>query len=159
MKIESSYEKITQEKIETNREEFYKDVRVAAEHIVNEYLRLNFHHKYNQYRNEEMNGNLFMGEEVSNNIIENSAVVKKVLGISEEIDDIKSTTTTTAIIQTNSTIQTMDNSTKRFKFLNENDKIEDKDKATTLLREEVWTYSSSLLYSATVITTIGKLVF
>jgi hypothetical protein len=189
MKIESSYERITQEKIETNREEFYKDVRVAAEHLVNEYLRLNFHYKYNQYRNEEMNGNLFMGEEVSNNIIENSAIVKQVLGISDEIDDTKSTTT--AKIENNSSTQMMDNSTKKFKyikekiifkgnkkdswhvpidheafrkelsyhlkvFLNENDKIEDKDKATTLLREEVWTYSSSLLYSATVITTIGK---
>jgi hypothetical protein len=204
MKIESSYEKLTQEKIEINREEFYRDVRVAAEHIVNDYLRLNFHYKYNQYRNEEMNGNLFMGEEVSNNIIENSPVnsilAKKILST---LNDETTTTSnnndnTTPILDNNnsSTTITTNNSSKKYKyikekvnfqdvngqknkkknswhviidedsfkkeiahylkvFLNENDKIEDKDK-TTLLREEVWTYSSSLLYSATVITTIGK---
>ena len=193
MKIESSYEKITQGKVESNREDFYKDVRIAAEHIVNEYLRLNFHYKYNLYRNEETNGDLFMGEEVSNDIIKNSAFAKQVLGIGNESNEM--TISKSKSTENNSTMMPIKthNSTKINKyikensnlsnekdswhvkidheafrkkieyhlkiFLNEVDKIEDKDKATNLLREEVWTYSSSLLYSATVITTIGNFLF
>ena len=201
MKIESSYEKVTQEKVEINREEFYHDVRVAAEHIVNEYLLLHFHDKYNQYRNEEMNGNLFMGEEVSKDMIEKSTaniVLTKKLKPDAASDDnetinalMEESTSDSTNIIISSTPPLSANGTKRHKyikeklifeehkkkswhvtidedafrteiahhlrvFLNENDKIEDKDKSSTLLREEVWTYSSSLLYSATVITTIGK---
>ena len=41
------------------------------------------------------------------------------------------------------------------KLSNENDKIEDKDKPTMLRDADVWNYPNALLYSATVITTIG----
>ena len=41
-------------------------------------------------------------------------------------------------------------------LLIENDKIEDKEKQAMLVREDVWSYPNALLYSATVITTIGK---
>lgn len=54
MKIESSYEKENQEKIERNRDDFFDNVRTSAEQLFNEYLKQNFHTKYNQYRNEEM---------------------------------------------------------------------------------------------------------
>ena len=54
MQIESSYEKENQEKIEHNRDQFFDNVRSTAEKLFNEYLRENFHIKYNQYRNEEM---------------------------------------------------------------------------------------------------------
>ncbi len=54
MKIESSYEKENQEKIERNRDDFFANVKVSAENLFNEYLKENFHSKYNQYRNEEM---------------------------------------------------------------------------------------------------------
>lgn len=54
MKIESSYEKENQEKIERNRDDFFDNVRSSAEQLFNEYLQQNFHTKYNQYRNEEM---------------------------------------------------------------------------------------------------------
>lgn len=41
----------------------------------------------------------------------------------------------------------------------ENDKIEDKDKpAAMLIKEDIWSYPNALLYSATVITTIGKIL-
>lgn len=205
MKIESSYEKHQQEKNEINREVFYRDVRNAAEHIVNEYLSVNFHYKYNQYRNEEMNGNLFLGTEISNNIIEkspNSMLIKALMNNAENNLDINSNNETNSTTITNSSVittSTISSTSKKYKyikekillneysnnpnnlknkkntwhikidedqfrkeishylkvFLNENEKIEDKDK-TALLREEVWTYSSALLYSATVITTIGK---
>ena len=54
MKIESSYEKENQEKIERNRDDFFSNVKVSAENLFNEYMKENFHTKYNQYRNEEM---------------------------------------------------------------------------------------------------------
>ena len=54
MKIESSYEKENQDKIEKNREEFFENVRISAETLFNDYLKKNFHTKYSQYRNEEM---------------------------------------------------------------------------------------------------------
>jgi hypothetical protein len=44
-------------------------------------------------------------------------------------------------------------------LLIENDKIEDKEKQALTIREEVWNYPNALLYSATVITTIGKLTY
>jgi hypothetical protein len=37
----------------------------------------------------------------------------------------------------------------------ENEQMEDKDQQTIMVREEVWNYPNSLLFSATVITTIG----
>ena len=194
MKIESNYEKHTQKQIQNNREEFYRDVRLAAEHIVNEYLRLNFHYKYNQYRNEELNGHLvnvnmntnnnnkndhdkdndnetmFIERTVSifnfynnNNNNENSnnnGTKKAPKNIKEKLlfdqhNNVEQQQ------QKNSWFVKIDEEVFRNEishhlkvFLNENDKIEDKDK-TALLREEVWTYSSALLYSATVITTIG----
>lgn len=44
------------------------------------------------------------------------------------------------------------------KLSNENDKIEDKDKPTMLRDADVWNYPNALLYSATVITTIGRFI-
>ena len=54
MKVESSYEKENQEKIEKNREDFYANVKMSAELMFNDYLKANFHTKYNQYRIDEM---------------------------------------------------------------------------------------------------------
>ena len=42
-------------------------------------------------------------------------------------------------------------------LLMENKKIEDKDKSNMLDREEIWNYPNAILYSVTVITTIGKI--
>ena len=54
MKTEGSYMKENQEKIEKNREEFYANVKHSAEIMFNEYLKANFHTKYNLYRIDEM---------------------------------------------------------------------------------------------------------
>ncbi len=61
MRIESSYEKENQEKIEKNREDFYANVKLSAEIMFNDYLKANFHTKYNQYRIDEMK---FKDEEI-----------------------------------------------------------------------------------------------
>ncbi len=37
----------------------------------------------------------------------------------------------------------------------ENEMMEDKDQQTQIIREDLWNYPNALLYSATVITTIG----
>ena len=60
MKIESSYEKENQEKIERNREDFFENVKLSAEVLFNDYLTKHFHTKYSQFRYEEMikKGNL-----------------------------------------------------------------------------------------------------
>ena len=38
----------------------------------------------------------------------------------------------------------------------ENEQMEDKDQQAFMVREDLWNYPNSLLYTATVITTIGK---
>jgi hypothetical protein len=40
MKIESEYEKENQNKIERNREEFFESVKITAEHMFNDYLKV-----------------------------------------------------------------------------------------------------------------------
>lgn len=66
MKIESEYEKQTQNKIEKNREDFFENVKLSAENLFNDYLKSNFHTKYNKYRNEEM---MLKDEELAKSIL------------------------------------------------------------------------------------------
>lgn len=126
MKIESGYEKENQNKIEKNREDFFKNVKTSAENLFNDYLKANFHMKYNQFRNEEMR-------------IKDDEIIKKSSWFIELDKD-----TFNKELKEHLTY-----------LLMENEKIEDKDKPTMLVREDVWNYPNALLYSATVITTIG----
>jgi len=132
MEIESGYEKENHEKIEKNREDFYKNVKNTAESLFNDYLKENFHKKYNEYRNEEMRLK-------ENN--HNREIIKKSAWFIE-LDKEKFTTKLTEHLA---------------HLLMENKKIEDKDKSNMLDREEIWNYPNAILYSVTVITTIGKI--
>jgi hypothetical protein len=127
MKIESEYEKENQDKIERNREEFFTNVKLSAETMFNEYLRHNFHKKYNEYRNEEMR-------------------------MKDGVEEIKKSSW---FIELDKEIFSKELNDHLRTLLMENEKIEDKEKTAMLVREDVWNYPNALLYSATVITTIG----
>jgi hypothetical protein len=134
MEIESGYEKENHEKIEKNREDFYKNVKITAESLFNDYLKENFHKKYNEYRNEEMR--------IKENI-HNKEIIKRSAWFIE-LDKEKFTHKLTEHLA---------------HLLMENKKIEDKDKSNMLDREEIWNFPNAILYSVTVITTIGKICF
>lgn len=162
MKIEKDFEKQNQEKIQMNREEFFHDVRISAEYIVNEYLKTNFHLKYNQYRNEELYGKIRVTEAAEENVFENdyenddnSTTTKRIMLIKDKLkypENDLSRASWAIKIDENKFRKEIDHLLKI--FLNENDKLDDKDSSPNA-QQEVWTYSSALLYSATVITTIG----
>jgi hypothetical protein len=126
MKIESEYELENQIKIEKNREEFFNNVRSSAEDMFNEFLKNNFHTKYNQFRNEEMR------------LRDHELIKKPSWRIELEREEFNK------LLKNHLTV-----------LLMENEKIEDKEKPTMLVREDVWNYPNALLYSTTVITTIG----
>ena len=130
MEIESGYEKENHEKIEKNREDFYKNVKNMAELLFNDYLKENFHKKYNEFRNEEMQ---LRENNQNQEIIKHSAWFI-------ELDKEKFTSKINEHLA---------------HLLLENKKIEDKDKSNMLDREEIWNYPNAILYSVTVITTIG----
>lgn len=189
MKIESEYEKENQNKIERNREEFFESVKITAEMMFNEYLKSNFHMKYNKYRNEEI---ILREDEESLRKSQQYGYISSSLRPS-----VLSTTTTTTANPSflgareyypgrNRVRRAASGESIRYdrksmsqrskpswyieldrdlfyrnikdhlkKLSNENDKIEDKDKPTMLRDADVWNYPNALLYSATVITTIG----
>ena len=132
MEIESGYEKENYEKIEKNREDFYKNVKVSAETLFNDFLKENFHMKYNEYRNEEMR---LKENQLSQEIIKKSAWFI-------ELDKERFNALITEHLA---------------HLLMENKKIEDKDKSNMLDREEIWNFPNAILYSVTVITTIGAI--
>ena len=183
MKIESEYEKENQNKIERNREDFFESVKITAELMFNEYLKSNFHMKYNKYRNDE----IIVKEEE-----ERLKLQRQYNAYATLRPPMPMTTTTTAnnIFSPNhagnSRTRRSNGDPIRYdrksmnqrakpswyieldrdlfyrnikdhlkKLSNENDKIEDKDKPTMLRDADVWNYPNALLYSATVITTIG----
>jgi hypothetical protein len=126
MKIESQYELENQIKIEKNREEFFNHVRESTEEMFNEFMKHNFHTKYNQYRNEEMR------------LRDRELIKKSTWYVELEREQFNK------MLMNHLTV-----------LLMENEKIEDKDKPSLLVREDVWNYPNALLYSTTVITTIG----
>jgi hypothetical protein len=234
MKIESAYEKENQSKIEKNRDDFFENVKISAEYMFNEYLKENFHMKYNKYRNEEIllrenqlvENSIFAQQNLSylnvptqhnlnnNNNNEDSfdkeSSVNYFFNYNDNNKNSKNvqrshrnrdTDPTHKIphqenpldeqalgsaeadpsVQDNSHIVKLDKKaseavpkpnwyieldketfyreikTHLRNLLIENDKIEDKEKQAALVREDVWTYPNALLYSTTVITTIGNL--
>lgn len=161
MKIESSYEKENQEKIEKNREDFYANVKLSAEVLFNEYLKRNFHTKYNQYRIEEMN---VKDDELFHESLD--SFNKNILNRSSPIVEIDGTHKKTAYVlnmyqKTTWSIE-LDKEVffKHIKdhlshLLSENDNLEDKADQSIQINEDLWNFSNALLYAATVITTIG----
>jgi hypothetical protein len=222
MKIESAYEKENQSKIEKNRDDFFENVKISAEHMFNEYLKENFHMKYSKYRNEEIllrekelvqnsiyaqqnlsyhmsqrqqdpvedtfdkesSVNYFFNYNNNNNVqrshrnrdteiinkeehgpgeqamleqhgntevsqVDNSNVVK----LDKKANEARPKPTWYVELDKETFYREIKNHLRN--LLIENDKIEDKEKQAALVREDVWTYPNALLYSTTVITTIG----
>lgn len=58
MKIESEYEKENQNKIERNREEFFESVKITAEHMFNDYLKV--YYSFSRLRHEMKISKLLM---------------------------------------------------------------------------------------------------
>ena len=167
MKIESSFEKEYQGKVEKNREDFYENVKVSAEAIFNEYLGKNFHTKYTQYRTEEMT--LKDSDVVQDSINIIFSELNKLGNVSRSNNGdsqpgvVYDKPSSNLNKQKCSWCIELDKEKFNRKIkehlstlFHENDKIEDKDKPTMLVREDVWNYPNALLYSATVITTIGE---
>ncbi|CAF0710376.1 unnamed protein product [Brachionus calyciflorus] len=171
MKIESDYEKENQNKIEKNREEFFENVKISAEHMFNSFLDENFHTRYSIYRQEEIlrkNNELPYEaiyepiKKINYNDNKNDSNQPSFEYASYGSDTIKFDKKSHESIHKPSWYIELDK--ERFyheikshlrHLLIENDKIEDKDKPNMLSREDVWSYPNALLYSATVITTIG----
>ncbi len=143
MKIESNYERENQVKIEKNREEFFNNVRISAEVMFNEYLRHNFHSKYNQFRNEEMQLRDFTDTGTSSNKLNGETAMvmmakRSLWHVELEKEEF--------------------NKLVRYHLaylLTENEKIEDKEKSNPLLKENIWSFPYAVLYSVTIYTTIG----
>jgi hypothetical protein len=178
MKIESSHELENQEKIEKNRGTFYESVKSSAENLFNNYLKDNFHMKYNQYRNEEMR---LREDQIKINLNNKSKKRRHILDLTDYFHasnqliklkkhtlnkrDIKKAADYDGYKMTPEWYIKLDRDKFNGEielhlrnFLMESGKIEDKDKTSSLVREDVWNYANSLLYSATVITTIGNLI-
>lgn len=182
MKIESGYEKENQNKIERNREEFFENVKITAENMFNEYLKSNFHMTYNNYRNEEMQlkeaplallpqayiPSAYISPYNNNNEDRQNISIKDSPATKEDIKSVNdlikfdrkshdSKLKPSWFVELNREYFYKEIKEHLRILLIENDKIEDKDKQTMLVREDVWNYPNAMLYSATVITTIGNI--
>ena len=145
MKIESDYERENQVKIEKNRDEFFNNVRISAEAMFNEYLRHNFHSKYNQFRNEEMQ-------------------LKEIVTDTGSGSSHALSGETTMVMMAKRSVWHVELEKDEFNklvrhhlayLLMENEKIEDKEKSNPLLKENTWSFPYAVLYSVTIYTTIG----
>lgn len=167
MKIESSYEKENQEKIEKNREDFYANVKLSAEVLFNEYLKKNFHTKYNQYRIEEMrhkDDELFHDalESFNRNILnttthlpDDSDTNNNVINFNSKKINMNSYHKTSWNIELDKEIFFKQVKDHLSHLLSENDNLEDKGDQSIQVADDLWNFSNALLYAATVITTIG----
>ena len=143
-------------------EDFYANIKISAEILFNEYLKKNFHTKYNQYRIEEM--------KVKDDEIYHESLInfkKNVLNSTNTISDNSHSNKKTNSFHTDSylasswTIQ-LDKEIffKMVKehlshLLSENDNLEDKGDQSIQVVDDLWNFSNALLFAATVITTIG----
>jgi hypothetical protein len=168
MKIESEHEKENKGKITKNREEFFRKIKESAEDMFNGYLKDHFHTKYNIYRNQEIDeyNKMFMIRNLTTP--RSSHEHNKGLLLMRNKKD-------TVMFDKKSLSQKRESERQPWHIIldkdiffrqlrifldnlvKDNDKMEDKDKNKELDNEEVWNYPNALLYSATVITTIGKL--
>ena len=186
MKIESSYELENQEKIEKNRDEFFDKVKLSAELMFNEYLSKNFHYKYNQYRNEEIeermkkegvfkdaystyHSNQFLNK-INNTIYSinpnarsdtNDFYRRKIVSKRNNYNknSYNMTRKQSWFIELDREGFSREIKNHLSTLFQENEKMEDKDQQTLVVREDVWNYPNALLYSATVITTIGEYTY
>lgn len=162
MKTESSYQKENQQKIDKNREDFYANLKHSAELMLNENLRKHFHIKYNQFRIEEINRKEDM---VFHNALDK--LNKEVLnGSFQEIDHSVINYQTKKINFNNYHKNSWNIELDKEIFykavqdhlshlLSENNGLEDKADQSVQLTDDLWNFSNALLYTATVVTTIG----
>lgn len=172
MKIESNYEKENQNKIEKNREEFFESVKISAESMFNTFLDENFHTQYSIYRKEEILKNNkelpndFLYGPIQKPIVKNKTDSGYPQAIFAEFSNGKDVVKYDRKSYESKKKPSWYIELDREHFYNEikfhlrnllieNDKIEDKEKPNMLAREDIWNYPNALLYSATVITTIG----
>jgi hypothetical protein len=168
MRIENAYEQIKKGKLQNTREEFVRNVRLSSETLVNEYLRTNFHEKYNQFRDEEIHCTDFRSD-INETIIQTGFISIRP-NQTLPIQNASNQTTNSVAKQAKKcdvdSLWFIKIDEKAFRermvnsldiFLNEIDKNEDKDKSFNSFDADVWTYSSSILFSVTVITTVGKM--
>lgn len=176
MKIESDYERENQNKIEKNREEFFESVKMSAENLFNSFLAENFHTQYSIYRKEEiLKNNKELPPDFYYGPIQKPLIKNKTnSGYTQTFFAGYYTGKDTVRYDKKSYESKKKPSwfieLEREHFFNEiklhlrnllieNDKIEDKEKSNMLGREDIWNYPNALLYSATVITTIGILFY
>lgn len=174
MTIERDHEKENKGKILKNQEQFFEKIKFTAEKMLNGYLNEHFHMKYNIYRNQDVDySNINTNYDfairrptISSNSSSTKNNFKQISGknvraSNEVIFDRNSLILKRKFekpawfVELDKDIFFNDLRTNLDTLIKENDKMEDKDKHN-IDNEEVWTISNSLLYSATVITTIGN---